>query len=137
MQKSNFGKCLYSFYVLGVFEVFLYTNSFISQHPMGKCISQNGLAYAMVTSNTKISVAFISCAHQVTYEGSVSILRHLQISLSKHDCFSRGRKLGENLGAPALKYFSPKVTHITFTDTSLAKAFHTAASNYKGTCTWK
>lgn len=36
--------------------MFRYSTGFVS-HPVGKCIGQNRLVYAAVTSNTKISVA--------------------------------------------------------------------------------
>lgn len=70
----------------------------------------------------------------VLHEGSVSICVTLASA-----CVSTAVSLGEETRGTGhrLFSFSPKVTHLTSTDISVAQTFRAPTSNLKGTCAWK
>lgn len=88
----------------------------------------------MVTGNTGSQCLtqqmFTSPVCQATYDGSVSIC---VTAKSSQASVSPGEENTENCG-PASPYFSPKVTPITSTHISGAKAFHAATAKCRGLC---
>lgn len=100
--------------------VFMYTDSFISKHPVGRCVSQNRLAYAMETSNAKsqwLNSANIYFLCMSTYFWRFSFPL---MSLPNQLGFPWWCLWEKNTwrSAPALNYCSPK------SPTSLPLIFH-------------
>lgn len=98
-----------------------YTGSSMSQHPVTKCVSQDGLAFAVGTSSTKsqwLNSANVDLSHTSSYSGRLSFPLKSPPSQPGFPLWRLWEKDAWENFAPALNYRSPK------SPTSLPLIFH-------------